>query len=480
MRHLEQSAAQHGVTDADLTDLVVSSVYSSPHNGVTHVNVNQRYQGREVFGAYATVNIADGKVLYVGDSLVRGLDAQSAAAPDVDAPLRSRPPAEGSTSTTPPLSGSSTSPRAGPRRPFSPEQASRRLRYPHASGWHSAKSRAATRVAARHRRERRVASVERDRRREHGEAARGSTTGPPRTPEQELATTLARGPAPVSAPPARAPTPNPVRDGSRYRVFKHPAESPNDRGRTTVEEPADAMGSPFGWHDTDGRRGPELTTTQGNNVHAYTDRDANDIPDPDSDPNGGSRLRFDFPMDLDEHPSTYTDAATTNLFYWNNFMHDVTYRYGFDEAAGNFQVNNYRRGGVGGDQVRAEALDGSGDSNANFSTPLEDGTGVPRMQMYLWSGQQFGLPNQVSVNSGSASGTYAAQYAMFTPAPKTSAPRRNMVLVNDAVGNPSDGCQPHSCPPARSQSWIARPRVSARSTRRSSTQRVLVPMLSWW
>ncbi len=41
-------------------------------------------------------------------------------------------------------------------------------------------------------------------------------------------------------------------------------------------------------------------------------------------------------------------------------MHDVTYNYGFDEASGNFQVNTYGHGGVGNDDVRAEAQDGSG------------------------------------------------------------------------------------------------------------------------
>ena len=73
----------------------------------------------------------------------------------------------------------------------------------------------------------------------------------------------------------------------------------------------------------------------------------------------------------------------TNLFYWNNVIHDVQYRYGFDEAAGNFQVNNYGRGGVGNDSVQAEAQDGSGTNNANFATP-PDGS-RPRMQMYVWT-----------------------------------------------------------------------------------------------
>ena len=66
-----------------------------------------------------------------------------------------------------------------------------------------------------------------------------------------------------------------------------------------------------------------------------------------------------------------------NLFYWNNVIHDVTTGYGFDEAAGNFQVTNYSGDPGGGDDVRAEAQDGSGTNNANFDTPPERGRAAP-------------------------------------------------------------------------------------------------------
>ena len=123
-------------------------------------------------------------------------------------------------------------------------------------------------------------------------------------------------------------------------------------------------------------------------------------------------LDFDFPMTPDEHAQTYRDAATTNLFYMNNMIHDLMSHYGFDEASGNFQANNYGRGGVGGDYVRAEAADGNGTNNANFNPPTNDG-GTPRMQMYLWPGAQFGSPNSVTVNGT----TYNASYARYSPAP---------------------------------------------------------------
>ena len=93
------------------------------------------------------------------------------------------------------------------------------------------------------------------------------------------------------------------------------------------------------------------------------------LPDAGSGPSGGAALNFDFPLNLAQAPSTYRPAAVTNLFYWNNIIHDVQYQYGFDEAAGNFQINNYGRGGLGNDRVHAEAQDGGGTNNANFVTP---------------------------------------------------------------------------------------------------------------
>ena len=56
---------------------------------------------------------------------------------------------------------------------------------------------------------------------------------------------------------------------------------------------------------------------------------------------------FDFPYGgTSAQPSTYLSAATTNLFYMNNILHDVWYQYGFDEVNANFQLNNLGRGGV--------------------------------------------------------------------------------------------------------------------------------------
>ncbi len=168
-----------------------------------------------------------------------------------------------------------------------------------------------------------------------------------------------------------------------YNVYPMPLESPSHGPRGIRNAPWAAAGvaSPYGWHDTNGAAGAEYTITRGNNVWAQEDANGNNGTG--YSPSGGASLDFDFPINLTQQPNTYQDAAITNLFYWNNLMHDVWYQYGFNEVSGNFQQNNYGRGAAGADYVLADAQDGSGTNNANFGTP-PDGSS-PRMQMYLWT-----------------------------------------------------------------------------------------------
>ncbi|TCC00649.1 metalloprotease, partial [Micromonospora zingiberis] len=58
INYLRANPVQYGVTAGDLSDLSILSSFTSRHNGVTHVNLAQRHQNLEVFGATATVNIA--------------------------------------------------------------------------------------------------------------------------------------------------------------------------------------------------------------------------------------------------------------------------------------------------------------------------------------------------------------------------------------------------------------------------------------
>ena len=139
---------------------------------------------------------------------------------------------------------------------------------------------------------------------------------------------------------ATAPFPG-VPGSGTYRVWAFPHADPNDGDRSIVVDPADQVSSPFGWHDTDGVAGPESSQTVGNNVDAYTDVLNDNVAAPEERADGGAGLTFDFPLDFTVDPAGSQTAATTNLFYWNNVIHDISYRYGFTEAAGNFQVNQY-------------------------------------------------------------------------------------------------------------------------------------------
>ena len=177
-----------------------------------------------------------------------------------------------------------------------------------------------------------------------------------------------------------------------YRVFTSDSPSPFSPGHSTAltNQPPllsrqlltltalSTNASPAGWI-TDGEN-----TTLGNNVDAHLDKDNNNVPDPGSRPTGSPFRIFDFPMNLTQAPVTYTNATVVQLFYLNNWMHDKLYDLGFTEAAGNFQTANFGRGGLGNDAVQADAQDGSGTDNANFSTP-PDGS-APRMQMYIFTG----------------------------------------------------------------------------------------------
>jgi hypothetical protein len=177
-------------------------------------------------------------------------------------------------------------------------------------------------------------------------------------------------------------SPSALMAANDYKVFAIPAESPNHGPHIIVNSPWDLSASPFGWHDTNGASGPEFTITRGNNVHAYQDSNNSGSSSGD-EPDGGPTLDFNFPYTYPAAPVVNQDASVTNLFYGNNVIHDIAYLFGFREVNGNFQVNNYGNGGVGNDDVRAEAMDGGGLNNANMFTPAEGSR--PRMQMYLWS-----------------------------------------------------------------------------------------------
>ena len=180
-------------------------------------------------------------------------------------------------------------------------------------------------------------------------------------------------------------------NSASYRVVPYPQESPlhGATRSTLVSNPwtaATGNATSLNWNSTGTA---DYNYTRGNNVWAQEDINGNNgTGTPATSTTASDPLSFDFPPDFNVAPTQTAVTLnqqfnTTNLFYWNNIMHDITYQYGFDEVAGNFQSNNQGRGGAGNDYVLADAQDGTGTNNANFSAPADGGSG--RMQMYLWS-----------------------------------------------------------------------------------------------
>ncbi len=238
-----------------------------------------------------------------------------------------------------------------------------------------------------------------------------------------------------------------------YRVVPFPFESPTHPSAafSSVVDPHRANASPRGWQDTRalGSVGFEFADTAGNNVFARADLTSNNSSTNFRAPAtvNGNTLTFGYVFDPNAQPSTgnnmpamgNTPAALVSLFYWNNILHDVLWNYGFDEPAGNFQVNNFARGGLGNDAVNADALDGTelptpNTNNANFGTPADGG--APRMQMFRWLG-----PAAVEVTAPYQA-TYEAFSAGFGPAVTVPFPGA-FVQVNDGGPNGGrEGCLP--------------------------------------
>lgn len=392
LEYLRAHREHYGLSESDIADVAVTRQSTSPVTGITRIVLTQRVHGIEVWNGVISINVArDGSIVNLGNGFVSNLagavaeqlalisasDAVVSAAAhlklEAPASLQTLRPAVGADQDTL-LSDGGVSQQAIPVKLVIEPQAKGGPRL----AWNT--------------------TIYQKDSRHWWNVRVDAATGEVLTKNDWVVTDdwgsyrpepVAQGPDSLVGPPSYT-TPNPVADGSSYQVYEIPAESPSHasppppgEGRTTVNQPADALASPFGWHDTNGAVGAEFTITQGNNAQAYTDTDANNVPDPGSSPDGGAGLDFLFPIDHTQAPSTYRPAAVTNLFYLNNIMHDVNYLYGFTEAATNFQVNNYGRGGTGNDSVQAEAQDGSGTNNANFATPAEGAR--PRMQMFLWT-----------------------------------------------------------------------------------------------
>jgi hypothetical protein len=445
LQHLQRVKQQFGLTAADLREAAASSTVYSEHNRVTHVYLQQFHRGIEVWGAIANFNVMpSGEVLSASsrffpnlEPAARGQTARQTGLQAVQAAARHlNMPAPRALAVLARKGGSNDRQTVSRGGIAARDIDAKLVWLPQKDG--AIRLAWAVEIEAATGSEWWTAFVD---------AQTGASLGRENRVIEDSAhsTGLALGRQKTPKAVASAIVTFPSTDGATYRVFPMPLESPTDGDRVLVNNAAFPFASPFGWHDTDGAAGPEFTITRGNNVHAYADRDANNSPDVGSSPDGGPSLIFDFPLALDQVPAASQPAFVTNLFYWNNIVHDVTYVYGFNEVSGNFQVNNYGKGGAGNDDVRAEAQDGSGKNNANFGTSADGQR--PRMQMFEWRTAQ---PNPVTVQAPSPiAGVYQAPQAGFGEALATATGPLSgpVVYINDGTGvSVNDGCEAFSVP----------------------------------
>ncbi|KAH6561948.1 hypothetical protein BASA50_001003 [Batrachochytrium salamandrivorans] len=171
-----------------------------------------------------------------------------------------------------------------------------------------------------------------------------------------------------------------------FRAIPLPRHSPDD-GFDLIQNPEFKASSPNGWVDDN--------TTKGNNAVAVSP--FNSI--------GASANRkgvFDAKFDENEDPRTATNeqVSSINLFYLTNVMHDITYQYGFTEKTGNFQNNNFGKGGKGNDAIVINVLSNRGTNNANFFTPSDGQPG--EMNMFRFTStrpnRDGGLDNPIPIH----------------------------------------------------------------------------------
>ncbi|KAJ2992397.1 hypothetical protein HDV02_003077 [Globomyces sp. JEL0801] len=137
------------------------------------------------------------------------------------------------------------------------------------------------------------------------------------------------------------------RNHATYEVLKVPKLSP-DEGFDILKDPQYVPSSPNGWH-SDGTK--SFTDTQGNNVI---------VTKASQKPDGGADLNFVTQYDPTKPPNDTFNAAAS-------------------AKTGNFQADNFGKGGAGGDRVTIEVLSTSGTNNANFATPPDGQSGHMNM-----------------------------------------------------------------------------------------------------
>jgi hypothetical protein len=267
-----------GLTGSDINEFEVSSSVFSKHNGVTHVYFQQRYRGIAVYNGILNVNVdRNGNVISASSRFLSKIAAQAGGQNARKAAAEAAAAAAGHVNLKP------TSPILVVSRKTDPDQATIL-----SDGGIAARPIEAKLVWAQTGSNVRLAwSVEiEETSGQHWwmalvDAETGASLGHQDLVIHDSIPATAGAGAHIGSLALALPS-FPATDGALYNVFPLPFESPNDGPRALVANAANPNASPFGWHDTNGVAGPEFTRTRGNNVHAYTDLDANNAATPEA------------------------------------------------------------------------------------------------------------------------------------------------------------------------------------------------------
>ncbi|KAH9275813.1 hypothetical protein BASA83_001616 [Batrachochytrium salamandrivorans] len=152
-----------------------------------------------------------------------------------------------------------------------------------------------------------------------------------------------------------------------YTGIELPNESPED-GFSEIVDPENLQSSPEGWTDND--------KTFGNN--AWVGLKSNSAIKSTS--LGVFSTQFDATTSL-QTPANIA-ASAVNAFYVVNMFHDIMYQYGFNEQAGNFQYDNFGKGGKDRDDIEVYIHHNGFTNNAECFTPPDGQHGIIKMGIY--------------------------------------------------------------------------------------------------
>lgn len=148
-------------------------------------------------------------------------------------------------------------------------------------------------------------------------------------------------------------------DGAGARQF---TDFPRTLGDYGLPIPGDLpTGFPDSWVEAD--------RTVGNSVNAHVGDAGASVQGTLQD----GRLTFNPASAVDP------DQMVVNIFYYNDYMHDLFYLLGFRERDGNFQRDNFGRGGLASDRVDARAHPNPVRGTANMLTPVDGRSPVMNM-----------------------------------------------------------------------------------------------------